>query len=87
MFMAAKIRLSRMGAKKNSQYHIVAVDSAKKRDGAYLAKIGQYFPKAKNKAERLVVNQDLLTYWHKKVGAQMTDTVHNLMKPFLNAAK
>jgi small subunit ribosomal protein S16 len=42
--MAVMIRLSRQGAKKNPQYLVVAVDSAKKRDGAYLANLGHYSP-------------------------------------------
>ena len=43
--MAVTIRLSRQGAKKQPNYLVVAVDSEKKRDGAYLAKLGQYFQK------------------------------------------
>ena len=42
--MAVKIRLHRMGAKKNPFYRIVAIDSRKSRDGEYIEQIGYYNP-------------------------------------------
>ena len=77
--MGVMIRLSRQGAKKNPQYLVVAMDSAKKRDGAYLEKIGHYFPKAKNDADKFKVNAELLKSWQAK-GAQVTKTVGQLIK-------
>jgi small subunit ribosomal protein S16 len=77
--MAVHIRLSRQGAKKNPQYLIIAVDSAKKRDGAYLDKIGHYFPKAKETKDKIKVNVERLKYW-KSQGGQFTQTVGQLLK-------
>lgn len=77
--MAVTIRLSRQGAKKNPQYLIVAVDSNKKRDGAYLENLGHYFPKAKTNAEKIQINQDALNAWRAK-GAQCSQTVGQLLK-------
>jgi small subunit ribosomal protein S16 len=77
--MAVMIRLSRQGAKKNPQYLVVAMDSAKKRDGAYLQKLGHYFPKAKTQAEKLKVNLELVKKWQAN-GAQVTKTVGQLLK-------
>lgn len=77
--MAVTIRLSRQGAKKNPNYLIVAVDTAKKRDGAYLEKLGQYFPKAQTNAEKLKVNQEKVKSWIAK-GAQPSQTVGQLLK-------
>ncbi len=77
--MAVTIRLSRQGAKKQPQYLIVAVDSAKKRDGAYLAKLGHYYPKAKTKAEKIQVNVEAVAAWKAK-GAQVSQTVGQLLK-------
>ena len=77
--MAVTIRLSRQGAKKNPQYLVVAVDSAKKRDGAYLEKLGHYYPKAKTPAEKIQVNIDLVKAWLGK-GAQVSETVGQLLK-------
>ena len=77
--MAVTIRLSRQGAKKNPQYLVVAVDSAKKRDGEYIAKLGHYYPKAKNDADKLKVDVDQFKAWQAK-GAQVTKTVGQLFK-------
>jgi small subunit ribosomal protein S16 len=77
--MAVTIRLSRQGAKKNPQYLIVAVDSAKKRDGAHLEALGHYYPKAKTEAEKVKVNVEAVQAWRAK-GAQYTQTVGQLLK-------
>lgn len=81
--MAVKIRLSRQGAKKEPQYLIVAVDSAKKRDGEYLDRIGHYFPKAKAAADKVKVDAVLLKKWRDR-GAQMSETVGQLVKGLAN---
>ena len=77
--MAVTIRLSRQGAKKNPQYLIVAVDSAKKRDGAYLQSLGHYYPKAKDAKDKIKVDQEALKAWQVK-GAQCSQTVGQLLK-------
>jgi small subunit ribosomal protein S16 len=77
--MAVTIRLSRQGAKKNPQYLIVAVDSAKKRDGAYLQNLGHYYPKAKDLKDKIKVDQDAVKAWQAK-GAQFSQTVGQLLK-------
>jgi small subunit ribosomal protein S16 len=76
--MAVQIRLSRQGAKKQPNYLVVAVDSAKKRDGEYLEKLGQYFPKAADK-DKLKVNLEAVKAWQAK-GAKTTQTVGQLIK-------
>jgi small subunit ribosomal protein S16 len=40
--MAVKLRLTRIGKKKAPFYRIVAIDSRKKRDGAFLENLGTY---------------------------------------------
>ena len=77
--MAVMIRLQRQGAKKNPQYLVVAVDSAKKRDGEYLARLGHYFPKAKEAKDKIKVNLDAVKAWQAK-GAQTSQTVGQLLK-------
>ena len=77
--MAVTIRLSRQGAKKNPQYLIVAVDSEKKRDGAYLDRLGHYFPKAKDPKDKVQVNLEAVQAWKAK-GAQFSQTVGQLIK-------
>lgn len=77
--MAVTIRLSRQGAKKNPQYLIIAVDSAKKRDGAYLENLGHYYPKAKEAKDKIKVNLEAVKAWQAK-GAQFSQTVGQLIK-------
>lgn len=77
--MSVTIRLSRQGAKKNPQYLVVAVDRDSKRDGAYLERLGHYFPKAKEAKEKLKVNLEAVKAWQAK-GAQVTQTVGQLLK-------
>ncbi len=77
--MSVMIRLSRQGAKKNPQYMVVATNNQGKRDGQYLEKLGYYFPKAKNAADKLKINKDAVKGWITK-GAQLTDTVAELLK-------
>ena len=72
-----KIRLRRMGAKKNPFYRIVVADSRFPRDGRCIEEIGTYDPKA-NPAE-LKVDVERAQAWIKS-GAQPTDTVRALLK-------
>ena len=77
--MAVTIRLSRQGAKKRPQYLVVAVDSAKKRDGAYLANLGHYYPKAVEAKDKLKVDVEKVKAWVAR-GAQVSQTVGQLLK-------
>ena len=44
--MAVKLRLTRVGSKKNPVYRIVAADSRSPRDGKFLEIVGRYNPQA-----------------------------------------
>jgi len=77
--MAVMIRLQRQGAKKNPQYLVVAVDSAKKRDGEYLERLGHYYPKAAETKDKMKVNLEAVKAWQAK-GAQTSQTVGQLLK-------
>jgi small subunit ribosomal protein S16 len=75
MQMAVKIRLNRMGAKKNPFYRVVVADSRAPRDGRFIEILGNYDPSK----QPAVVNLDeaKVLDWMNK-GAQPTDTVKNL---------
>ncbi|NLW25728.1 MAG: 30S ribosomal protein S16 [Clostridia bacterium] len=75
--MATKIRLKRMGAKKNPFYRIVVADSRSPRDGRFIDEIGIYNPTA-NPAV-INIDQEKATKWL-KTGAQPSDTVKSLFK-------
>ena len=72
-----KIRLRRMGAKKNPYYRIVVADSRSPRDGRCIEEIGTYNPLV-NPAV-ITVDAEKAQTWIKN-GAQPTDTVRGLLK-------
>ena len=72
-----KIRLRRMGAKKNPYYRIVVADSRSPRDGRCIEEIGPYNPLV-NPAV-ITVDAEKAQTWIKN-GAQPTDTVRGLLK-------
>lgn len=72
-----KIRLRRMGAKKQPFYRIIVADSRAPRDGAFVEKLGYYNPAAE--PAELKVDNERAQQWMKN-GAQPTDTVRGLLK-------
>ncbi len=74
--MAVKLRLQRMGKKRQPIYKIVAADSRSPRDGKFIEAIGRYNPRM-NPSEVNIL-EDRALYWL-GVGAQPTDTVKNLL--------
>lgn len=75
--MAVKIRLKRLGKKKQPFYRIVVADSRAPRDGRSIEKIGHYNP-IPDPAE-LVINEERLFHWMDE-GAQPSDTVFSLLR-------
>lgn len=75
--MAAKIKLTRMGAKKQPTYRIVIQEERSKRDGRFIENIGFYNPRTE--PATLVVNQDRINHWL-SVGARPTESVGQLLK-------
>lgn len=73
--MAVKLRLKRMGAKKQPFYRIVAADSRSPRDGRFIETVGTYNPLT-NPAE-IKIDEELAMKWLKN-GATPTDTVRNI---------
>ena len=71
-----KIRLRRMGAKKNPYYRIVVADSRSPRDGRCIEEIGTYNPLV-NPAV-ITVGAEKAQTWLKNA-AQPTDTVRGLL--------
>ena len=75
--MAVKIRLRRMGAKKNPFYRIVVADSRYPRDGRFIEEIGTYNPM--KEPSEVNVDAEKVAQWLKN-GAQPTDTVRAIFK-------
>lgn len=70
-----KLRLKRLGAKKNPSYRIIVINSTTKREGKPIEELGHYNPKSKVMQLDKAKAQD----WISK-GAQPTDTVAWLLK-------
>ncbi len=75
--MPIKIRLRRMGRKKQPHYRVVVADIDSPRDGRFIETLGYYKPLS-NPA-RLVLDLERVDYWEGK-GAQPSTTVSNLVK-------
>ncbi|MBI4810151.1 MAG: 30S ribosomal protein S16 [Ignavibacteriales bacterium] len=72
-----KLRLRRIGKKKQPIYKIVAADSRTARSGKFIESIGQYNPLLNPIG--IEVNEARLFTWLKR-GAQPTDTLRSLLK-------
>ena len=75
--MAVKLRLTRIGSKKNPVYRIVAADSRSPRDGKFLEIVGRYNPQTD--PSTIELNEDRIKDWLSK-GAQPSETVQRLLK-------
>ncbi|MDI9490846.1 MAG: 30S ribosomal protein S16 [Clostridiaceae bacterium] len=74
--MAVKIRLKRIGAKKQPSYRVVVADSRSPRDGRFIEEIGFYNPLIEPVDIR--IDLEKVDHWMKN-GAQPTDTVRALI--------
>lgn len=75
--MSVKMRLRRIGKKKQPIYQVVVADARYPRDGRFIEKIGHYNPLTDPATINLV--QEKALYWLKN-GAQPTETVQSLLK-------
>jgi small subunit ribosomal protein S16 len=75
--MAAKIRLARVGSKKNPIYRVVVADSRAPRDGRFIEVVGRYNPQTE--PSTVVLKEDKIKDWIAK-GAQPTEPVKKLLK-------
>ena len=75
--MAAKIRLARVGSKKNPIYRVVVADSRSPRDGKFIEIVGRYNPQTQ--PSTIEIDEAKVRDWMSK-GAQPTDSVRRLMK-------
>ena len=71
-----KIRLKRMGMKKEPFYRIVVTDSRNARDGRAVEELGYYNPVSE--PVQLKINEERAKYWL-SVGAQPTYTTRGLL--------
>ena len=72
-----KLRLMRMGKKKQPTYRIVAADSRSPRDGRFIEIVGTYEPQREPSV--INIDNDKAVAWLRQ-GAQPTETVEKLLK-------
>ena len=75
--MAVKLRLMRMGKKKQPTYRVVAADSRSPRDGRFIEILGTYEPRLDPSGVH--IDNGKAVDWLRK-GAQPTDRVQLLLK-------
>ncbi len=71
-----KIRLRRVGAKKQASFRVVVADSRSPRDGRFIEQIGFYNPRTE--PETLRIDEERALYWL-NVGAQPSDSAVRLL--------
>jgi small subunit ribosomal protein S16 len=72
-----RLRLRRIGAKKQPSYRVVAADRESSRDGRFLEILGHYNPRTE--PSTITLKEDRIFYWL-SVGAQPSDSVARLFK-------
>ena len=75
--MAVKIRLKRLGSKKNPFYRVVVADERSPRDGKFIEEIGYYNPLTT--PADIKIDAEKANKWLGN-GAQPTETVRSLLK-------
>ena len=75
--MAVKLRLTRVGSKKNPIYRVVAADSRSPRDGKFIEIVGRYNPQTD--PSTIELDEAKIRDWLAK-GAQPTESVSRLLK-------
>ena len=74
--MSVKIRLMRVGKRKQPTYRVVVADSRSPRDGRIIETIGHYGPR--NEPSMIDINGDRALDWLRK-GAQPSESVQKLL--------
>jgi small subunit ribosomal protein S16 len=75
--MAVRMRLTRVGSKKNPIYRVVVADSRSPRDGKFIEIVGRYNPQTE--PSTIEFNEEKVREWLDK-GAQPSEQVSRLLK-------
>ena len=75
--MAVRMRLTRVGSKKNPIYRVVVADSRSPRDGRFIEIVGRYNPQTE--PSTIDFDEERVKDWLSK-GAQPSNTVARLLK-------
>ena len=75
--MSVRLRLTRIGGRKNPVWRVVVADQRAKRDGRVIEIVGHY--NAQTDPSTITLNEDRVRDWLSR-GAQPTDTVRKLLR-------
>jgi small subunit ribosomal protein S16 len=75
--MSVRVRLTRVGSKKNPVWRVVVADQRSPRDGRTIETVGHYNPQTH--PSTVVLDRERLDYWIER-GAQPTNSVRKLMR-------
>ena len=75
--MSVRVRLTRVGSRKNAIWRVVVADQRSPRDGRAIETIGRY--NAQADPSEIVLNEERLNHWLAR-GAQPTNTVRKLFR-------
>ncbi len=75
--MSVRLRLTRVGGKKDPIWRVVVADQRSPRDGRVIETVGQY--NAQTEPSTIKLDEDRVRHWIER-GAQPTDTVRKLMR-------
>jgi small subunit ribosomal protein S16 len=75
--MSVRVRLTRVGSKKNPHWRVVVANQRSPRDGRVIEAIGHYNPQTD--PSTIEIDDDRLQHWLAR-GAQPTNTVKKLIK-------
>ncbi len=75
--MSVRVRLTRVGSKKNPIWRVVVSDQRSPRDGRFIETIGHYNPQTE--PSTISIDEERLQHWLAR-GAQPTNTVKQLVR-------
>ena len=75
--MSVRVRLTRVGSKKNPIWRVVVSDQRSPRDGRFIETIGHYNPQTE--PSTIVIDEERFQHWVAR-GAQPTNTVKQLVR-------
>ena len=75
--MAVRLRLTRIGGRKDPVWRVVVADQRSPRDGRVIETVGHY--NAQTEPSTIVLDEERIRAWLQR-GAQPTDTVRKLLK-------
>jgi small subunit ribosomal protein S16 len=75
--LSVRVRLTRVGGKKNPIWRVIVADQRSPRDGRAIETIGRY--NAQTEPSEIVLDEERLNHWLAR-GAQPTNTVRKLMR-------